>query len=66
MFYRIAVGVGLFLLGFALGRGLRHPVTMAGHSGTSRIRDTLADEMEAAPERQAPRTSETKSDPGTH
>jgi len=66
MFYRILVGAGLFLLGFALGRGLRHPVTTAEYSGTSRIRDTLAGELEAAPERQAPRTSETKSDPGTH
>ena len=66
MLYRITVGIGLFLLGYALGRRVRHPAVKPGHTGTSRIRDTLAENMEAAPESQAPRTSETKSDTGTN
>lgn len=51
MFYRIALGAGLFLLGYALGRRVRYPASKPEPSGTSRIRDALSGQMEEAPDR---------------
>ncbi len=65
MFYRIAVGAGLFLLGYALGRGTRHPVSPHEPSGTSRIRDALAEKMGQDPQNEERPSSGTKSPPGT-
>ena len=58
MLYRIAVGAGLFLLGYALGRRVRNPASKPELSGTSRIRDTLSEQMEEPPEQQDRRTAE--------
>ena len=62
MFYRIAVGVGLFVLGYVLGRGMRHPVLKPEYYETSRIRDTLSADTEVAAEGEGQRGAETKSD----
>jgi len=65
MLYRITVGIGLFLLGYALGRRERRPsASKPEYSGTSRIRDTLSGQMAEAAENQTRRTSETNSHPG--
>ena len=61
MLYRIAVGAGLFLLGYALGRRVRYPASKPELSGTSRIRDALSGHMEETPAHQGRRSAETGS-----
>ena len=65
MLYRVAVGIGLFLLGYALGRRERHPVSKPRHNGTSRIRDALSGHKATTPENSKRRTAESKSEPAT-
>jgi len=50
MWVRIAMGAGLFLLGFTLGRGFER-LEKNAHSpqGTTRIRDALARQSAAEP-----------------
>ena len=59
MLSRIALGVGLFLLGYALGRKTQDPAHLHGHTGTKRIRDALAEQREPATQLQAERTEGT-------
>ena len=61
MLYRIAVGAGLFLLGYALGRRVRYPASTPEPSGTSRIRDALSGQMEEPPEHRDRHSAETGS-----
>ena len=61
MFYRIALGAGLFLLGYALGRRVRDPDSTPEPSGTRRIRDALSGKMEAVPEQQDQHTADSGS-----
>jgi hypothetical protein len=61
MWYRIALGTGLFLLGYALGRRTQHPLSEKQHSGTARIRDALSEQGVEAPESEASDPAETKS-----
>jgi hypothetical protein len=42
MWYRIAIGAGLFLLGYTLGRGFRRIEGEQGESRSTRIRDSLS------------------------
>ena len=42
MWYRIAIGAGLFLLGYTLGRGFRRIDADQREPGSTRIRDTLS------------------------
>ncbi len=64
MLYRIAVGIGLFVLGYVLGRGMRHPVLKPEYYETSRIRDTLSPESEGAADDKIRQSAGTESDQG--
>jgi hypothetical protein len=59
MLYRIAVGVGLFLLGYALGRRTQDPADIHEHTGTKRIRDSLAERKDPATQPRAERSEGT-------
>jgi hypothetical protein len=55
---RLALGVGLFLLGYALGRKTQDPARLHEHTGTKRIRDALAEQKDPATRSRTGRTAE--------
>jgi hypothetical protein len=58
MLSRLALGVGLFLLGYALGRKTQDPARAHEHTGTKRIRDTLAEQIDPAKQSRTEPTAE--------
>jgi hypothetical protein len=50
MWYRIAIGAGLFLLGYTLGRGFRRIEGEQGEPRSTRIRDSLSPQEQESPE----------------
>jgi hypothetical protein len=58
MLSRLALGVGLFLLGYALGRKTQDPANLHAHTGTKRIRDALAEQKDPATQSRTEPTAE--------
>jgi hypothetical protein len=49
MWYRIAIGAGLFLIGYTLGRGFNRIEAQERESRSTRIREAIAEHEEHGP-----------------